>query len=122
MPDLQRREGVHVHVGCSRFHRADDAEIGLARIPRPDAALQANLGGAARPGLARPRRNLLEREVVGLLAVAEAVPPLRKRTEGAAIGADIRVVDVAVDDISDDIAATAPAQCVSCGAYGTEVS
>ena len=60
VPDLQRREGVHVDVGRRRFHRLDDGEIGLARVAGPDAALQAHLGGAALPGLARAAGDLLE--------------------------------------------------------------
>ena len=105
VPDLERREGVHVHVGRGGFHGGDDAEIGLARIARPDAALQADLGGAALPGLARAPRDLLEREVVGLLAMAETVPALGEGAEGAAVGADVRVVDVAVDDVGHGVAA-----------------
>ena len=104
VPDLQRREGVHVDVGRRHLHRLDDGEIGVAGVAGMDAALQADLGGAALPGLARARRDLVEVEIVGLVAVAEAVPALGEGAELAAVGADVGVVDVAVDDVGDGVA------------------
>ena len=43
-------------------------EIGFARIAGTDAALQAHLGRATLPGLARTLADLIELKIVGLLA------------------------------------------------------
>ena len=119
--DLQRREGVHVHVGRRRLHRLDDGEIGVAGVAGLDAALQAHLGGAARPGFRRARRDLGHVQIVGLVAMAEIVPALGEGAELAAVGADVGVVDVAVDDVGDGVADALGAQLVGRPADGREV-
>ena len=65
---LQRREGMDVDVGRSAFDRAADVEIGRAGVIRMDAALQADLGGAALPGLGAAALDFFERQVVRLPA------------------------------------------------------
>ena len=119
--DLQRREGMHVHVRCRRLHRLDDGEIGVAGVAGLDAALQAHLGGAARPGFRRARRDLGHVEIVGLVAMAEVVPALGEGAELAAVGADVGVVDVAIDDVGHGVADALGAQCVGRPADGGEV-
>ena len=65
--------------GTAALHGAADVEIGLAGVVGMDAALQADFGGAALPGLARAAHDLLEREVVGRAAqVGRACLPLEK--------------------------------------------
>src|SRR6185295_2864267 len=107
-----------MHVRHRRFHGGNDAKIGLPRIAGTDAALQTHLGSAALPGLAGAPADLGGVEVVGGVAMAEVVSPLRKGAELAAIGADVGVVDVAVDDVGDGGANGARAQRVGGGNDG----
>ncbi len=58
LPDLERREGMDVDVGHRLLDRAADSEIGRAGVFGVDAALQADLGGAALPGLLDPALDL----------------------------------------------------------------
>ena len=76
------------------------------------------------PRAARPRwcaRDFVEAQIVGLLAMAEAVPALREGAEFAAVGADVGVVDVAVDHIGDDVAGRAQRAGVGGAAHGGKV-
>ena len=47
LPDLERRERVHVDRRNGLLHRAQQLEVPAAAEARVDAALQADLGGAA---------------------------------------------------------------------------
>jgi hypothetical protein len=49
--NFQRREGVDMHARHGLFHRAAQFQIGLAGIVGMDAALHADFGRAAIPGL-----------------------------------------------------------------------
>ena len=98
---------MHVHLRRRGLHRVDDAQVGVAGVRRVDAALHAHLGGAALPGLAHAARDLGGVEVVGRIAVA-LLAALGEGAELAAEGADVRVVDVAVDDEAHRVAALAP--------------
>ena len=70
-----------------------------------DAALQADFGGAALPGLQRAPLDLVEVEIVGPPAQVLRHLAFRERAELAAEVADVGVVDVAVDDVGDRVAA-----------------
>ena len=63
------------------------------------AALHQDLHAAQRLGLVDLRADLLERQRV---AFAVLRPPV-ERAEAAVGDADVRVVDVAVDDVRDDV-------------------
>ncbi len=112
---LQRREGVDVHAGPGGLHGAQDRDIGLAGVLRMNAALQADLGGALRPGLLDAPGDLGQRQVVGPVARAGLGGGLGEGAEAAAVGADVGVVDVAVDHVGHGLAASAPAQLVGGG-------
>ena len=73
------------------------------------------------PGLGRAAGDLVQVEVVGLVAVAEIVPALGEGAELAAVGADVGVVDVAVDDVGDGVADALRAQPVGRPADGREI-
>ena len=106
LPDLEWREGMDVQVRAGRFHRADDAGIGFAGVARVDAALQADFGGAPGHGLAGACRHFAGIDDVGLVAETGLARRLGEGAEGAGVGADVGVVDVAVDDIGDRVAAS----------------
>ena len=69
---------MDVHVGSRLLHGVDEVEIGLARVAGMDAALQAHFGGAALPRLATRCGDLLQPEVVGLVAWPRFCRPLEK--------------------------------------------
>ena len=99
-------------LGRRRLHRPADLEVGRAAVVGMDAALQAHLGRAALPGLAGAARDLGEVEVVGRPAQMLGEPALGEGAEAAAEVADVGVVDVAVDDVGDPLAADLLAQLV----------
>src|SRR6188768_504965 len=70
-----------------------------------DSALQADLGRAALPRLPRAPDDLLERDEVRRAAQVRREPALRERAEAAPEVADVRVLDVARDDVADLVAA-----------------
>ena len=101
LPDLQRREGMDVDRGLCLLDSAADREIGLAGVVGMDAALEADLGCAAIPGLAYPPHDLLQWQVVGPAAQILAHLALGEGAELAAEVADVGVVDVAVHHIAN---------------------
>ena len=113
--DLQWREGVNMHVRDRRLDGAANAEIGLAGVIRMDAALQADLGRASLPRLDRAAHDFLEREVIRRAAQRLMRLALGEGAELAAVGAYVGIVDVAVDDIADDVAACRPAKLIGRG-------
>ena len=96
--------------GTACLDGAADRFVGLAGVVGMDAALQADLGGAALPRLDGAPRHLLQREIVGLAAQVVVRAALGEGAEAAAEVADVGVVDVAVDDVADDVAAHRLAQ------------
>ena len=107
---LERREGMDVHARHRFLDGAADRFVGLAGVVGMDAALQADLGGAALPRLDGAPRHLFQGEVVGLAAQVVVRAALGEGAEAAAEVADVGVVDVAVDDVADDVAAHRLAQ------------
>ena len=68
-----------------------------------DAALEADLGRAALPGLVAAAHDLVERDEVRRSAQVRGELALRERAEAAAEVADVRVVDVARDNVGDGV-------------------
>ncbi len=104
-----------MHIRNRRFDGAANGEIGLAGIIRMDAALKADLGGAPLPRLARAAHDFIEGKVIRRATQRLMRLALGESAERAAIGAYVGVVDVAVDDVADGVAADRPAQRIGRG-------
>ena len=105
---LERAEGVDVNRRRAGAHRRDHVDVVVAVEVGVDAALQADLGGAALLGLAHALADLVEGQEVGIAAQVERERPLGKGAEAALESADVGVVDVAVDDEADGVAHESP--------------
>src|SRR5262249_32605509 len=92
--------------------RTQDAEIGFSRVVGMDAALHAHLGRPARPCLRDASFDLFRRQLVRRTAVYVRAPALGERAERAMVGAYVGVVDVAIDDVAREVAASPPPQIV----------
>ena len=106
---------MNVHLRNRRLDGAANAEIGLARVLRMDATLKAYLGGASLPCLSRAAHDLVKGQVIGRAPQRLMRLTLGEGAELAAIVADIGVVDVAIDDVADNVAARRPAKFIGCG-------
>ncbi len=95
--------------------RLDHRRVVVAGERRVDPALEADLGRAALPRLARAPHDLLERDEVRRPAQVRGEPALREGTEAAAEVADVRVLDVPRHDVADLVAAHLAAQPVGGG-------
>src|SRR6266566_4320640 len=95
-----------MEAGHGFFDGAAHVEIGGAGVFRMNAALQADFGGAALPGLLATPNDLVHVEVVGPAAQILAELALREGAELAAEITDVGVVDVAGDDVADGVAVT----------------
>ena len=93
-----------MHLRHGLFHRAAQSQIGIAGIIGVDAALHANFGGAAVPGLVGAARDFGQVEIIGRAAQIFMRLALGEGAEAAMVAADIGVVDVAGDDIADGVA------------------
>src|SRR3954467_15133581 len=98
MNHLGRRERMQLEGGIPLLDRAEQVLVPLDRQIRIVPALQQQLHAAERDRLVDLAEDLLEPEDV---AFAGSNGPV-ERAEVAARDADVRVVDVAVDDVSDD--------------------
>src|SRR5213075_2000059 len=99
LPDLERREGVDVKPWHGVLDRPADVDVEVAGEGGMDPPLEADLRGAALPGLVAAAHDLIERDEVGRPAQVGGELALRERAEAAAEIADVRVVDVARDDV-----------------------
>ena len=115
LPDLERRERVDVEVGQLGPDRVHDRRVVLARERRVDPALEADLGRAAVPRLARAPDDLVVRDEVRRAAQVRRELALREGAEAAAEVADVRVLDVPGDDVADLVAAHLAAEPVGGG-------
>ncbi len=99
--------------GTAAFTARQMSRYVCAGVGGMDAALHADFGRAALP---RPRvtrsADLLQSQIVGLAAQILARLALGEGAELAVEGADVGVVDVAVDDIGDGVAVDVAAQFV----------
>ena len=102
--DLQGGEAVDVDPLGGGPHGAEHVEVVVAVEVRVDAALQADLGGPLGLGLGHPPGDLVQVEQVGGAPQVERERPLGEGAEPALEGADVGVVDVAVDDEGDLVA------------------
>ena len=100
LPDLERRERVHVDPRHGVLDRPHDVRVVVARERRMDPALEADLRRAALPRLLGAPNDLLERDEVRRAAQVRRELPLRERAEAAAEVADVRVLDVPGDDVA----------------------
>ena len=98
-----RAEPVDVDLRKFAFDVREQIEIPLLRQLRMMPALHQNLRAAQRDGLLDLPVHLLERDDIGIVVLFRAV----KRAELAIDVADVRVIDVAVDDVGDDLVAAA---------------
>src|SRR5215469_11531543 len=96
---------MDVDFGHRLLDRAADREIGRTGVFRVDAALQAHLGRTTLPRFLNSPADFEEVEIIGPAAQIFAELTLRERAELAAEVTDVRVVDVASDNIADVIAA-----------------
>jgi hypothetical protein len=98
LDELRRAEGVDVHRGESRLDDLQQVEVPRQREVRVHPALHEDLRPADGHQLLDLAAELvgLQRVGVGLVTIAS------KGTEGAAGGAHVGVVDVAVDDVGAD--------------------
>src|SRR5260370_29421522 len=101
MEHLERREGMHMNVRHSSLDGRDNVQISRPGIAGVYAALQADLRGAARICFANPVCDLLEVQVIRGATQRTRGAPLCKRAKSASIAADVRVIDVSIDDITD---------------------
>ena len=90
-------------------------EIGLAGVIRMDAALKADFGRASLPGFGRAADDFIESEVIRRAAQRLMRLALGEGAERAAVRAHVGVVDVAVDDVADGVAADSSAKLIGCG-------
>ncbi len=106
---------MHVHVRHGVLDRAHDGLVVLAGERRMDAALQADLRRAALPRLDDAADDLVVRDEIRRAAEVRGELPLRERAEAAAEVADVRVLDVARDDVAHLVAADLAAEPVGGG-------
>ena len=91
---------MHVNLGIFGFDRGQHVAILEVRHLGIDAALHAYFGGAARDRLP----NFAEHDLIGMI-VRVGLPALAfEAAELASDEADIREVDVAIDDVGDFVA------------------
>src|SRR5206468_9236901 len=100
----RRTESVNFYVWISFPDVLQKIDIQWERQFRMVPALHKNLNSARRRKLVEFLVNLLERKHIMILVAFRPI----KRAEFAVNVADIRVVDIAIDDVSHDLA-SAPA-------------
>src|SRR6185369_9438229 len=108
-------------AGNGGTHRATYLHVGVAGETRMDAALHADFGRAALPGLPRPGGNLVQRQIVRAPAQVLAHLAFGEGAELTFERADIGVIDVARDDIGNDIAARVASQRVGRRTSGSKL-
>src|ERR1022692_1667184 len=87
-----------------------------------DAALQTYLGRTRGRRLERSVRHFVEFEIVSRAAQIFGPAAFRERAETAVVQTDVRVVDIAIDDVGDRIAHRLATQAVRRGNYVIEVA
>src|SRR5438874_1340220 len=98
MNDLRRRQRMEPKRRIARFDGAEQILVPAQRQIRVVAALQQQLHAANLDRLVDLPENLVESENISIGRSNLAI----KRAEVAPRDADVRVVDVSVDDVSDD--------------------
>ncbi len=99
-----------MHIWRSLFDGGTNIQIGLTGIVRMNTALQAHFRRAAIPAFRRASPDFCHVQSVGFAAKRFRCLAFGKGTEGAAIGANIGVVDIAIYDIGDIVTVGSLAQ------------
>ena len=99
--ELARAEAVNVHLRKLRFDVREQVEVPLLGKFRMMPALHENLRAAERDGFLDFAVHFVVRDDVGIVVTLDAV----ERAELAIHVANIGVIDVAIDDVSDDVVA-----------------
>src|ERR1043166_2101328 len=116
--NLRRRETVKLKPWILPAERAQKIFIPLDTKIRMQPTLHQHAGAAQRNGLVDFRANLIDGSDV---SVRRAGPPIES-TKGADYIADIRVINVAIDDIGDDVVGmTALPNFICCRSYAGDV-
>ena len=97
--ELARAEAMHVKTGKFPAHVIEQLKVPLLGQLRVMTALHENLRAAERDGLLDLAVQLAERDHVAVGVLLGAV----ERAELAVDVADVRVVDIAIDDVSDHV-------------------
>src|SRR6266511_2853659 len=103
---------MDVDLGEGVLDRRADLDVVVTREAGVNAALQAHLDRAALPGLAASADDLFERHQIGAATEVLGELPLREGAEAAAEVADVRVVDVARDNVGNGVAVDLAAKLV----------
>src|SRR3984893_13587675 len=90
-------------AGVRTFHGPANVEIFGAGVARMDAALHADFGGATRPRLAHAPFDLAERDIVRPTAQRLAHLAFGEGAEATFEITDVGVVDIAGDDVGNDV-------------------
>src|SRR5579864_8991119 len=106
---------MDVDVGSRSLDRPHDLHVGGTGETRVDAALQAHLRGAPGPGFSDARSDLPEIQQVSGVCAGTLAFAFGEGAKSAAVSADVRVVDVTVDDVGCDIPADGGAQLIGRG-------
>ena len=106
--DFHRRERMHMHFWNGTLDGAEkiavEKSVEVARQP----ALDANLGGAAFPRLARAADDFVQRERISV-GSSGAAPEAAKT---ASDETDVREINISIYDVSDGVADGLPAQLI----------
>src|SRR5690606_7142060 len=103
---LQRRERVNVHAGQRIPDGARKRDVGISGVVWVDAPLHAYLGSPTVPRLAGTSDHFLDGKVIRSAAQVLRGAAFRKRAELTAEPTDVRVINVAIDDVADFIPAS----------------
>ncbi len=97
--NLWRRETVQLKTGVLRAQSAQQVFVPFDAKVRVQSSLHQNTGAAELNRLVNLSADFVDGPHVG---IGRAGPSI-ERAEGAHDVADVRIVDVAIDDVSDDI-------------------
>src|SRR5579864_4747143 len=115
--NLLGRKRVHVNLRDFSLDSRAKVDVERSMDPRRQAGLNADLGSAEIPSLPNPPENFIEGQKVTLLRSVAAA----EGAEAASLHADIREIDVAVDDVGDPLAYPAPPPFVSRGKQPAQI-
>src|SRR5438552_106443 len=116
--NLRRRETMQLKARVLRTKRAQKIFVPLDAEIRMQSTLHQNAGASERDRLVNLRANLIYRAHVGVGRTWPAI----ERAESADDVADVRIVNVSIDDVGDDVVRmTSFPHFVGRGAYASNV-
>ena len=115
--DLDHGERLHVHLRSDTLHRSDDVEIVVEREIRVHPTHHVDLADRLIDVLHHPALHVLHRQHVCVRLSSGAV----KRAEFATGDADVRVVDVLVNDVVGGVAMSFLTHMVGKGTDGEQI-